>query len=62
MTAPELEALRDYSRARADFMRTARQPHSLSHVAALIVCERAATTLMALRMVARSARVPRVLA
>jgi hypothetical protein len=56
MTAPELEALRDYRRARADYARTARQPHSLSHMAALIVCERAATTLMAARMVARSAK------
>jgi acyl-coenzyme A thioesterase PaaI-like protein len=55
-TRAELSAaLRDYRRARADYARTARDPHSLAHAAALIAAADAGARFMAARQLARRA-------
>lgn len=53
MTGPERDALRAYQRARADYARTARDPHSLAHHAALIAAADAAARVMVARAEAR---------
>jgi hypothetical protein len=60
MTATEARdtmraALRDYRRGRADYARTAREPHSLAHVAAAIAAADAGARFLAARQMARSA-------
>lgn len=60
MTAAELraemrDALRAYRRARADYSRTAREPHSLAHAAAAIGAADAGARYLAARQMARSA-------
>ena len=55
MTAAERRAIADYRRARSDFSRTARDPHSPAHHAALIMAERAAAAYITARAMARSA-------
>jgi hypothetical protein len=61
MTATEARdtmraALRDYRRARADYARTAREPHSLAHAAAAIAAADAGARYLAARQMARSAK------
>jgi hypothetical protein len=61
MTATEAraemrDALRAYRRARADYARTAREPHSLAHAAALIAAADAGARYQSARMMARSAK------